>query len=279
MRSQSRSAYQIVDALMRRDVVVRVVANSRSALDALDALGVRALTAGRNQGFGAAINQAARNVEHWDWLLVLNDDVVVEPAALDEIMAGLANEQASIVYVGGEPTRRLPDRRSAFLQTAMLSKVVARRTAPRVGEGTYSSFSAVLIARRAWDAVDGFDERMPFSYEDADFVRRAVAAGNGHARVASTAFRHTQSVSTGRHVDTVLPVSVASARVYLDTWCGHPWLNTLVLMGGLVARCLAAPVSKAPFRRHLVGIRRSFGAALRPALFVDRLPDYERVGL
>ena len=48
---------------------------------------------------------------------------------------------------------------------------------PTRGQGNFPSVFSGRNWANAWDRVGGLDIRYPFSYEDADFVRRARALG------------------------------------------------------------------------------------------------------
>jgi GT2 family glycosyltransferase len=149
-----------------------------------------------NPGFGAGVNRAAR-LSPGGHLLVLNPDVILTAPvsrALVEyleahpdvgIVGGLVHEESGAVQPSA---RRFPDVTTALAgRTAWLTRVaphnaLTRRNLeaaaahePRRVDWVTGAF--MVIRRDTFDAIGGFDERFFMYWEDADFCRRAAAAG------------------------------------------------------------------------------------------------------
>jgi N-acetylglucosaminyl-diphospho-decaprenol L-rhamnosyltransferase len=183
-----------------------VVVDNGSADDSLALLGeefpeVAVLALQRNIGFGPALNHAVR--EHRaDPLILLNNDVECEPRFVEALLDAAAEGVQSVAGV------LLQERSPGLIDSA---GVVADRTlmgfdylngeprerveaapAPLGPTG-----GAALYRRGAWDAVDGFDERIFLYYEDLDLALRIATAG-GRCRLAPTARAlHAYSASLG----------------------------------------------------------------------------------
>jgi GT2 family glycosyltransferase len=150
-----------------------------------------------NPGFGAGVNHAARKAAGGSHLLLLNPDCeLVRPivAPLRKVLE--AHPDAGIVGglvrdpVGGvqASARRFPNVTTAIAgRTSWLSRVAPANPLTRWNLTTFPSAGIVrvdwvsgafmLVRREAFDAVGGFDEGFFLYWEDADFCRRAAAAG------------------------------------------------------------------------------------------------------
>lgn len=249
-----------------------VVANSRDLAQRLDGTDTRYVTSRRNEGFAASIDLGAR-VESWDWLVVLNDDIQPDTARLTATLKSAFadfSDQYALVHLDGEKARAIPGIFATLANVSMTSAVLRRLLrSQRPADGpTYRSFSAVGIARGAWDALGGLDTRYPFTFEDADFARRAAPAGFAATALSEPAARHLHSVTTSRWIAEVLPVSSYSALEYLDAWYGRRSAMRIVLVLALVIR---APIALLRKRRrlHMRGIVRAIKAIAtdtRPSL-------------
>jgi GT2 family glycosyltransferase len=137
-----------------------------------------------NLGFAAGCNQAAA-VAQSPLLVFLNDDSAVEIGCLEALTRAAAADPA----VGAVGSCILAE--DGTLQEAG-SVIWADGSATHVGAGLspdatayrkardvdYASANGLLITRRAWDAVGGFDERYyPAYFEDVDLCLTLRARG------------------------------------------------------------------------------------------------------
>jgi GT2 family glycosyltransferase len=166
----------------------------------------RVLLNERNLGYAVSNNRAAR-VARGEFLVLLNNDLVLQPGWLEPMLeahaqlgdrAGLiGNVQldartGAVDHAGLEPCptgkpvhiRTLPSRR------ARLGKPV--RIVPAV------TGACVLIERALWCTLGGFDESYVNGGEDIDLCYRARAAGRVNAVALRSVVRHHVSASPGR---------------------------------------------------------------------------------
>jgi GT2 family glycosyltransferase len=257
-----------------------VVANSARLCRELASTTIPHITSGRNDGFAASINLAAEG--DWAWLVILNDDLLFDP---DDLASCLSAERldvfglATIAYFDNESGRCIPTRIGVLLSVSLLSNVARKilsgwRPARSDDLNSYRSFSAAAIGRHAWDRVGGLDPRYPFTYEDADFVRRARRLGV-QVKSIDTGIVHLHSQTGGKFITVVLPVSTWSALEYLTKWFGNRTLHRWLLVLALGVRAPLAAVTTSRPRRQL---RAVVNAA--KALIVDEqpsLPKWETV--
>jgi GT2 family glycosyltransferase len=268
------------DAATRAGASPVIIANSAHLYRQLASSAIPHVTSRRNDGFAASIALGAEG--DWDWLVILNDDLVFDP---DDLAACLSPDHldtfdsATIVHFDNEPPRHIPTRLGVLLNVSLLSNVARkafsrwRATRPD-GKNTYRSFSAVAIGRGAWDSAGGLDTRYPFTYEDADFVRRARARGV-QVRGVPTSIVHLHSQTGGRLITTVLPVATWSALEYLTKWFGNRTLNRWLLVLALGMRTPIAVLTTSRPRRQMRAIANTARALLideRPSL-----PEWESI--
>jgi GT2 family glycosyltransferase len=257
----------------------QVVANGRSLYTQLNSSDIPVITSKSNDGFAASVLLAARR-EEWSWIFILNDDIHFDRTAFGEAISTAVHsgyDDSEIIHFDTERARPVPGRRAVLLNLSLLGNVLRRGgwSGPKGSGVKYRSFSAVAISRRAWDAVGGLDDGYRFTFEDADFVRRA--ANHGFRDVASSHpfATHLHSQTTGRWLSVVLPVTVVSASHYVDTWYGRRPLYMVGMILALIVRMPIALITGQSRRSHLVGILRAIRALVRNE--DPRLPNWEDV--
>jgi GT2 family glycosyltransferase len=115
---------------------------------------------GENLGFGRGHNANARRGAS-PWLLVVNQDCVVEPGALERLVATAAGDDAK---VAAWEMRQIPYEHPKAYDPATL-------------DAPWVSGAATLFRREAYDAVGGFDEAIFMYGEDVDLSWRLRSAG------------------------------------------------------------------------------------------------------
>lgn len=153
---------------------------------------VRLLENRRNLGFGAANNQAAAHARG-DALLLLNNDAWLEPGCLERLHARLERDpELGLVaprLVGPDGRPRFvwsPDRsllgeavqrlRNPFEGASFNHGTIERVLRALSGPGWYTA-ACVLIRRRAFDDVGGFDPKFFLYFEDTDLCIRLRKKG------------------------------------------------------------------------------------------------------
>jgi hypothetical protein len=153
---------------------------------------VRLLVNDRNLGFGAAGNRGFAQAKG-ELILFMNADVVVHPRAIDWLVKTLRS-RPEVGVCGGklvspdgtvQPTfRRFPTHRSIlFARGSLLGKIFPDRRGryllPEVNEITPVDSVAgafLLVRRRVYEEVKGFDEQFFLYAEDLDFCKRVKSA-------------------------------------------------------------------------------------------------------
>ena len=162
---------------------------------------VAVLALARNIGFGPALNHAVR--EHRaDPLIFLNSDVECEPRFVEALLDAAAEGVQSVAGV------LLQERSPGLIDSA---GVIADRTlmgfdhlhgepveaAAAAADPLGPTGGAALYDRAAFEAVDGFDERIFLYYEDIDLALRLSAAGARCRLAAGATALHAYSTSLG----------------------------------------------------------------------------------
>ncbi|MEM1178500.1 MAG: glycosyltransferase family 2 protein [Acidobacteriota bacterium] len=166
-----------------------IVADNGSADGSLEPLrgrpGVKLLELGQNLGFGAANNRAAE-IARADRLLLINSDAWPRPGALHGLLARLdADPRLGLVaprlfYPDGRPQFHWAPTTSVLGEALQMARNRIERFPLthrlRFGVGWYTA-ACVLLRRRAFEDVGGFDEGYFLYFEDVDLCLRLRAAG------------------------------------------------------------------------------------------------------
>jgi GT2 family glycosyltransferase len=256
-----------------------VVANGQGALDVCRAHGIRHVSWGVNLGFGRSINRAVRELHIEDDLLVLNDDVEVDSAGLLRSLDAARGfgDGPWLLSLGREQTRPTPNLWEVFSNVSLLDRITTRFRAPLPtldGVTGFKAFSSVVISRNAWAAVDGFDERYPFAFEDADFARSVAEQGAAFHSEREVSVVHHHSRTSSAHVERVLPLVVWSARCYLGKWQGRDLSVRGVLAAALLLRLVLMVGARAPVPSHARAVRAAALTLLRTS--EPELPPFVR---
>lgn len=175
------------------------------------------LPLGANLGYGAAANRAARLLVGKD-VLVCNPDIEVDAGAVGALAASLAADPG-LGVVGPRlfnadgsvypSARKFPDLLEAFGH-GLLGLVVPDNPFTRryrmldrdyeaAGDADWVSGACMLVRRRAWEEIGGFDPRYFMYLEDVDLCWRAGRAGWRVGFVPAARVVHIQGVSAARH--------------------------------------------------------------------------------
>ncbi len=160
--------------------------------------GVRLVTLTEGRGYGPAVNAGAR-VAAGRWLLVLNDDVRLEPQTVRRLLEAFPDEDvfacvprilSPLASCGDESGRR------AVARAGLLE---IEEAAPGGDGPTLFPVGCCFLCRRAaFLELGGFDDVFaPFLWEDVDLGYRAWRRGLATLRVAEAVCHHAGSATIG----------------------------------------------------------------------------------
>ncbi len=224
----------------------------------------RLLRTGANLGYGTAVNRAVATVPAdrtgSEYVLVANPDVVWSPGSIDVLLEAAARwPQAGALG----PLIRDPDgavypsaRHLPSLVRGGMHAVVGfawkgnpwtksyrqERIEPSERPVGWLSGSCLLLRRKAFDAVAGFDERYFMYMEDVDLGDRLGRAGWLNVYVPGSEILHDKGHSTGRDPSRNLRAHHDSTYIYLSDRHKGWWQAPLrwTMKGALRVRARAA---------------------------------------
>jgi GT2 family glycosyltransferase len=180
---------------------------------------VRLIANEENLGFGAAVNQGAREGTG-DVLLLLNPDAIAEPGAVAAMLRCMQSTGAdaaggALLEADGQPARGFVFRRLPTLAALRFEVLLVNHLWPgnpvnrryRCLDADYSQQQEVeqpagaclAITRAAWDSVGGFDERFfPVWFEDVDLCKRLLDHKSRIMYCPEARFRHSGAHSVGQ---------------------------------------------------------------------------------
>jgi N-acetylglucosaminyl-diphospho-decaprenol L-rhamnosyltransferase len=211
-----------------------------------------------NPGYGGAVNAAVRRLpDSVEWVLIANPDLILEPGALDVLVAtGRTDDRVGSVG----PTIKNPDgstypsaRSLPSLRTgighALFSNLWqanpwTRRYRAELApadvarDSGWLSGSCVLVRRRAFDEIGGFDEGYFMYFEDVDLGYRLGKSGYRNVYEPAASAVHIGGQSTGSESARMVRAHHASARRFIRRKYAAWWLwpVRVVISAGLGVR-------------------------------------------
>jgi O-antigen biosynthesis protein len=188
--------------------------------------GIRILRNETNLGFIGNVNAAATHARG-QWLIILNNDTIVRPGALDALLntfddhqnvglvgAKLLNADGSVQEAGGIVWRD---------GSAWNWGRGQHRDDPRfnfVRDADFCSGAALAISRQLFGEMGGFDSHYaPAYYEDADLAFRIRARGLRVLYQPSAEIFHIEGVSHGRDESAgVKSYQAINAKKFFERW-------------------------------------------------------------
>lgn len=260
LKAEPDALVELTAALTQAGVRADVVVTGGRLHRQLTEQGIPHLCTRQNPGFSRTVRHVA-DAGDWDWLYIANDDITILDGFVDVVarLDELDPAAPLVQFLDPEPKREIPTLRGVFLNISLLARFFQATPRGRGGAAAqwYKSFSFVAISRGAWEALGGLNASIIYTYEDADFIRRAWAAGvdvrDGGVGVSA----HEGSRTSNSLVGTVLPVSVHSAGVYLRALGYSEIVIRGVLSAALVIRLVVSWGTKTRGRLHVQGIVRS----------------------
>jgi len=170
---------------------------------------------GNNVGIKYAIENGA------DYILLLNNDTIVEPDFLDNLVSHVNinssvgiltpvikhyNNRSKIWAAGGKLSKL---RGSGFASTE-----IGKSNAP--SEVNFASGCALLIKREVFDKVGFLDENYFLYLEDTDFCYRTIKSGYKILLVPSSVIYHKINASTKENVSRLPLYYVTRNRLYFS---------------------------------------------------------------
>jgi GT2 family glycosyltransferase len=158
-----------------------------------------------NRGFAAAVNEGVRQARG-EWLLIVNNDVILEPEWLERLVRSA--EQENAYFAAGKLLRT----NEISVLDGSWDLVSRAAYAWRCGYGrrdgeiwsvrrkiSFAPMTAALFHRRVFERIGLLDTRFESYYEDVDFgVRCALAGIHGIYEPAAVAL-HTGNATLGKY--------------------------------------------------------------------------------
>ncbi|MGA2903920.1 MAG: glycosyltransferase family 2 protein [Candidatus Korobacteraceae bacterium] len=214
-----------LEALGREDCEIVVIDNASAddTVQRVEEFGawnpLRLIANEANLGFGAAVNQGAREAAG-DVLLMLNPDAIAEPGAVAALLRCLETTQAGAVggallesdgqLARGFSFRRVPTLAALLCEVLLVNQLWPRNPVNRryryldadyaqQQEVEQPAGACLAVTRTAWDSVSGFDEQFyPVWFEDVDLCKRLLDHGFRIFYCPDARFRHSGAHSVGQ---------------------------------------------------------------------------------
>jgi GT2 family glycosyltransferase len=222
-----------------------------------------------NRGFAAAVNQGARQARG-RWLALLNPDAFAEPGWLQALLAAAEAHPQARCFASRQLMAEDPGRLDGLGDVMSAAGFAFRggygRPDPGLSAPAYvfsACGGAMMIDRRLFLEMGGFDERLFCYYEDVDLGYRLQLRGEPTLLAPSAVVRHVGSASSGGPRSDFALFHGTRNRLWVflkDTPPALLWL-TLPLHILATATVLAWAAARGEFRAPWRGLVAALGGA------------------
>jgi GT2 family glycosyltransferase len=199
-------------------------------------LGMRYVRADTNRGFAAGVNLGLAALDADSDVLLLNPDAVLAPGAVAALQTAL---HADVRLAAVAPRLVSPDGVALRVRWPMPGPAQVWRDAlglaPARAADTFVVGTCLLLRREALAQVGGFDERYFLYAEEADWQRRALAAGWKVGVAEDVVVVHAEHGSSADPLERTRRFT-SSALLFADRWYG-PVGAALYRGGAAAAAC------------------------------------------
>lgn len=210
-----------------------------------------------NPGYGSAANVGVRSLpESCEWVVVCNPDIVLDSGTLEALLewgrrrpeAGLLGPAIRNTDGSLYPSARALPTIGIGIGHALFSIVWPTNPWTRAYRGDYESSEPravgwlsgafLLIRRRVWDTVGGFDEGYFMFFEDVDLGWRVGDLGHVSIYVPHASATHLGGQSTQIHPEEMIRAHHSSAMRFISKRYSGPqwWLMRHLINVGLTLR-------------------------------------------
>jgi len=210
-----------------------------------------------NLGYGGAVNRAVRRLpDSIEWVLISNPDIVLGPGSLDVLVAtGSADPRIGsigprVLNADGSlypSAREVPSLRTG-IGHALLYRVWPgnpwttryhrSEAEPGGRDAGWLSGSCLLVRRRAFDELGGFDDSYFMYFEDVDLGYRLGKSGWLNRYEPAASVIHTGAHSTSESSSAMIRVHHDSAARFVARKYPSPllWPVRAIILAGLRVR-------------------------------------------
>ncbi|MDR7305275.1 glycosyltransferase [Rhodoferax saidenbachensis] len=144
--------------------------------------GFRSLVSAENRGFAGGMNWGASHAQG-TWLLLVNNDTVFPPLALDALLRVVQAAPAAVAMLGPVTNaagngQRLWKPEASLAQWLQIGETLHAHPTNQLMPAYRCDFFCIAIRRDAWEQLGGLDPAFGLGYyEDFDFSLRLRAVG------------------------------------------------------------------------------------------------------
>ena len=273
-----RSVLANLRAQTRRPDQVIVVDNGSSDNTASVArqFGADLVSLDANRGFAVAVNEGIAHATG-DWILILNNDVILELQWLERLLSAAEAAGASFAVgklLQGDGGGRLDGSWDLVSRSAYAWRCGYQRPDDEVWAVqrpiALAPMTAALFARRVFEHVGVLETRFESYYEDVDFGIRCALNGFAGIYEPSACAVHLGKATFGRRAARVYFLSARNQVLLLAKHYPRPTLRRLAwpILAGQTLSLLAAARQGHPF----AALRGKWQALRRWSAFRSQLP-------
>jgi N-acetylglucosaminyl-diphospho-decaprenol L-rhamnosyltransferase len=242
-----------------------------------EASGARVIRNDRNEGYGRANNRGVRAAGTAEHVLIVNPDVILGAGAVAALLAAAGSWPDAGLFA---PRLVEPDGRFFYQPRSLLAPYLTNpggRLALPDGDACapFLSGACLMIPRRLFLDLGGFDERIFLFYEDDDLCRRIAETGRALVHVHAAEALHGRGRSSAPERGRVFRARwhQAWSRAYVSRKYGLPDPSLATLATNLPKALLSALV----LRRS--GLERYGGSVAGALAFLRGRTALAREGL